>query len=517
MTDVSDFSLEPSLPMRIAIGAIIQESNTFSPVPATLDHFRGVFYLTGEDIPNRLSESSTEISGFYEVLRNTDHEIFPTVAAMAVSGGPLTRGTYQKLRDRLLASLSSAQPGAVLLALHGAMCTEDDADGDSALLAEVRSILGDDPPIFVTHDLHANLTQRRVELCDGLVGYHTAPHVDHRSTGARAARLLLRTIRTGQRPRNFLQKVPMIVPPVKMNTSLLPLRDIIQRAQQLEKNPQIPSVSCFWMQPWLDVPEAGAAVNVVCYGDRSHADSAMNELAMAIWKTRHDLEVRLWSIQQAIQDTFGQDPGLCVFADTGDAPPGGAPGDSNYILSALVEAKFPKTALLTLTDAGGARRMHEAGSGATLTLALGGSIDQTNFRPRQFPGRVGTLSDGRFTYEGPIASGQEAQMGRAAVFEIGPIRVLVHEKTAYSHDPAIFRSVGLEPKQARIVVAKSPTQFRACYEPIAHKIYEVETPGICTVNLRNLTYQKVPHPIYPFDCEDMVEGAFQTSLRRKAR
>jgi microcystin degradation protein MlrC len=503
--------------MKIAIGAIIQETNTFSPVPATLDHFRGVFYLTGEEIPNRLSDSSTEISGFYEVLRNTPHEIVPTVAAMAVSGGPLTRETYQELRDRLLAPLMSARPDAVLLALHGAMCIEDHFDGDSAPLEEVRSVLGEKPPVFVTHDLHANLTRRRVELCDALVGYHTAPHIDHRSTGARAARLLLRTLETGEKPRNYLHKVPMILPPVKMNTSLPPLRDVIQRAQQFEKDPHIPSISCFWMQPWLDVPEAGAAVNVVCYGDRSRADRAINELARVIWKTRHDLEVPLWPVQQAIEDVLRQDRGPCVFADTGDAPPGGAPGDSKYILNSLVDAKFPESALLTLTDAVAARRMHEVGSGARLTLQLGGSIDKANFQPREFPGRVGVLSDGHFTYEGPIASGQEAQMGRAGVFEIGPIRVLVHEKTAYSHDPAIFRSVQLEPRQARVVVAKSPTQFRACYEPIAHKIYEVETPGICTVNLRKLTYHRIPHPIYPFDPEEIVERTFQASLPKEAQ
>ena len=75
--------------------------------------------------------------------------------------------------------------------------------GDTALLMELRSELGEDRPIFVTHDLHANVTRKRIELCDALVGYHTAPHVDHRLTAARAACLLLRTLSTGQKPRNF--------------------------------------------------------------------------------------------------------------------------------------------------------------------------------------------------------------------------------------------------------------------------------------------------------------------------
>lgn len=175
--------------MRIAIGAILQETNSFSPITGNLDHFRGVYYAKGAEIPVCLRDSSAEVSGFYDALENSGHQIIPTIAAMAVSGGRLERIVYETLRDELLNRLmAEGPPEAILLALHGAMSIEDEDDGDGRLLAELRSVVGMSCPVFVTHDLHANLTRQRVRLCDALVGYHTAPHVDHRSTGARAAR-----------------------------------------------------------------------------------------------------------------------------------------------------------------------------------------------------------------------------------------------------------------------------------------------------------------------------------------
>lgn len=497
--------------MKIAIGAIIQETNTFSGVPGTLENFRSIYYLKDAEIRARLRDSSTEVSGFFDVLDGTECEVLPTVAAMAVSGGRLSRETYETLLDDLLRPLrQSSPPDAVLLALHGAMCTADDDDGDGAILAALRRALGARPLIVVTHDLHANLTKKKVALCDALVGYHTAPHVDHRDTGRRAARLLLRSLTEGKRPRNFFRKLPFIAPSVKMNTNRSPLGPIIRRAQVLEANSLTPSISVFWMQPWLDVAEAGAAVNVVCFGVERDALPPLGELADRVWDTKRELDVNLWSVGAAIGDAASRSGRPCVFADTGDAPPGGASGDSNYLLRAFVENQFGDEVLLTLTDPPAVERMYAAGRGAELTVSLGGAIDRVNFSPIKFSGRVAALSDGKFTYEGPIARGQRADMGRAAVFAIGRVKALVHERPVYTHDPAVYRAVGLEPTAAKAVVVKSPTQFRACYEPIARKIYEVETPGICNVNLRNLNFTRIPRPMYPFDDEESVASVYRS-------
>jgi microcystin degradation protein MlrC len=493
--------------MKIAVGAVIQETNTFSPVPATLESFERTYFLKGEEIPRLLGNSSTEITGFYDIFGGGECELVPTLAAMAVSGGRLERPAYNVLRDELISRLQSAgRLDGLLLALHGAMCLEDEDDGDGALLADVRAAVGSDCLIFVTHDLHANLTKKVTELSDGVVGYHTTPHVDHRSTGVRAARLLLRSLVTGVRPRNYFRKIPIMAPSVNMNTSRQPLGPIIQRAQRCEENPLTPSISAFWMQPWLDVEEAGAAVNVVCYGAAEDAFTVLKELGDAMWATRDELSLTLWSARDAIRDAVGQTDGPNIFADTGDAPSGGAAGDSNYLLKELLSEGVADTTLLTLTDAEAARKMHAAGEGSALELRLGGSIDQKHFAPASFSGRVARLSDGRFRYSGEIANGQEAEMGLAGIFEIGSLKLVVHERPVFTHDPALYRSMGLEPKQAKIVVVKTPTQFRACYEPFAHKIYEIDTPGVCTTNLRQLDFQRIPRPMFPFDSDEMVEA-----------
>ena len=402
--------------MRIAIGAVLQETNTFSPVPSTLDHFRGVYYCEGEDLRTRLLDSSTEISGFYDVLEADGGARWcrPWLRWRYRAAGSTVR-LMPCCAMRCSGGSKPRRPDAVLLALHGAMCTEEADDGDGFLLAEVRSVVGPECPIFVTHDLHANLTRRRAELCDAIVGYRTAPHVDHRSTGARAARLLRRTLSTGVRPRNCVAKIPMIAPSVRMNTSLHPLGTIVRRAQELESNPATPSISAFWMQPWLDVADAGAAVNVVCFGDPSQAEPVLRELADAIWQTRHELDLDLPSASAAVREALGQPARPCILADTGDAPPGGAPGDSNVLLDALLDAGCTEPAFLTLLDPDAARAMHAAGRTARIRVRLGGAVDRRSFRPREYEGVVETLSDGRFIYQGPVARGQEARIGLAGV------------------------------------------------------------------------------------------------------
>ena len=68
-------------------------------------------------------------------------------------------------------------------------------------------------------------------------------------------------------------------------------------------------------------------------------------------------------------------------------------------------------------------------------------------------------------------------------------------------DPELFRSHGIEPRRMKIVVVKSPNGFRAEYEPIARKIFLVDTPGVSSANLRSMPYRRVPRPIYPLDAD----------------
>src|SRR5262249_42199148 len=141
----------------------MEESNTFVRQRADLDHFRATQLLYGDEIVRRLRGTRAEIGGFLDVLEPAGVEVVPTVAANAVSSGPVPRAAFEHVRDALLDRLRAAGPvDGVLLALHGAMVLEDAADGEGELLAAVRKAIGPATPLVVSLDLHATITPRMV-------------------------------------------------------------------------------------------------------------------------------------------------------------------------------------------------------------------------------------------------------------------------------------------------------------------------------------------------------------------
>jgi microcystin degradation protein MlrC len=71
-------------------------------------------------------------------------------------------------------------------------------------------------------------------------------------------------------------------------------------------------------------------------------------------------------------------------------------------------------------------------------------------------------------------------------------------------DSEQLRSVGVTPEHCRAIVVKSATAWRAAYEEMAGLVLEVDTPGICTVNLSTLPYEHLTRPIFPLDPADSI-------------
>ena len=58
------------------------------------------------------------------------------------------------------------------------------------MFERVREIVGPDVPVVATFDLHANVSDRMVDLIDAFIGYRTNPHLDMRERGAEAAAVM---------------------------------------------------------------------------------------------------------------------------------------------------------------------------------------------------------------------------------------------------------------------------------------------------------------------------------------
>ena len=488
--------------MRIAIGQFMEESNTFVRQRADLQHFRATQLLYGADVVARLRGTRAEIGGFLDVLEPAGIEIVPTVAANAVSSGPVTREAFEHVKASFLDRLRAAGPvDGVLLALHGAMVLEDAPDGEGELLAAIREAIGPGTPLVATLDLHGTITPRMVQEADALVGYDTYPHIDLYETGARAAALLLRAARGEVRPVTLFARSPMLVPAEGQGTDDQPMAGLMAEAKRLQARPGVLAVSLFPVQPWLDIPDTGFCVMAVADGARraTEIEPMVRQLAWQAWERRRSFSANLLAVDEAIHRALSGDGGPFVLSESADSTGSGSPGDGAHILERLLALGVREPCLVTVVDAPAVARAIAAGVGNEIATTVGGTLDPRYNRPVPITGRVRILSDGRFVSSDKKSAGVEFHMGRAAVIEVGRVAVLATERPAFTFDPALYRSVGLEPRDAKIVVVKSPLQFRDGYGGFARACWVVDTPGPSTARVERLDWHHRSRPLFPFD------------------
>jgi microcystin degradation protein MlrC len=484
--------------MAVAIASMMQESNTFSPVNTRYEDFAPVF---GAELLARHEGKMTELGGFIDVLKEAKQTIAPIAAAWAITANRSRRADFSRLVSQIVDGITSvSRLEAVLLAMHGAQCAQEIDDAEGYLLHELRKVVGPSIPIVTTLDLHANVTRAMVEHATAIVGYHTYPHVDMYETGVKAARLLLATLAGGVTPAMAFRKLPMIINAENMQTTRGPMHELIETAETLERNGSAEAVSIFGVQAWMDIEEMGNTVVVVTNGDRDGAEMHASTLANKYWSIRRQFEVKLTPVKEAIRKAQRIKGGPIILAESSDSTGSGSPGDSTGVLRELLAARLAEPSAIFLVDPDAVAQAHRAGVGATPSMKIGGKFDRQNSRPVKVVGYVRMLSDGRWVPRARSYNpGIESSMGRAALLEVGSVKILMAERSAMTVDPELFRSHGIDPVHMKIVVVKSPNGFRAAYEPIAKGIFVVDTPGISTANLKKLPWKRLPRPIYPLD------------------
>ncbi|HZY84083.1 MAG TPA: M81 family metallopeptidase, partial [Gemmataceae bacterium] len=331
--------------MRVAVGQLWQESNTFNPLPTTRADFEHFGVVRGAELVERMADTN-ELGGFIQSLRLWPErpEIVGLVRLPAWPGGAATHDTFTWLRDELVESLRKALPvDAVLLALHGSLAAEGAPDVEGEVLDALRNLLGPDVPLVATLDLHANVTERMVRAADALVLYHTAPHIDVFETGQRGAAVLRRILVEGARPVTAFQKLPVVFPAERANTQdpASVSHGLRLRLQELEADSRVLSAGLATVQPWLDIPELGSSVLVVTDGDADLARSECARLAAEVWERRREYLPELVPVAEAVRVAHDNADGLVVLSDSADSTTSGAPGDSNWVLRELLRYDWP--------------------------------------------------------------------------------------------------------------------------------------------------------------------------------
>lgn len=482
--------------MIVAVGMVHQESNSFNRRPTTLANLD---VCEGNDLLPRWRGTGMPLGGALGVFDRADVAVVPLLAATGASGGHLESAACRHLLDRMLQRLAKVHCDAVYLDLHGALVADGLPDVTGALVQRVAAQVGPDVRIAVSLDSHANLTEALVRNVDLMVGYKTYPHEDAGPTGARAAELLVDTMRGAVRPVLAVVKIPVIQPPEKGDTRAGPLAPLVGDLLAGIEAGTILDGTLFYTQPWLDVPDHGSAVAVTVDGDPQVAARMAADTADAWWQRRAAFVPDLLPPAEAVRRAVAHRAATVMISESADAINSGAGGDNPALIRALVEHAGDAPALTFACDAAVVEQAASCSPGERVGLSFGSGGDRRFTQPYGTSMIVQRQVPGRFRLEGTLLPGLEQDMGGAVVLRAGNTHVLVSRRPVFCSEPNLYRCAGLEPADHKIVGIKSPYSFRPNFAAISTTVLTLDMKGPASPNLCGFDWRHVGRPLYPLD------------------
>ena len=488
--------------MRLLLAMFKHETNTFSPVPTPFERFfrRGA-PVTGAEAIDAYRGTGSGLGGFIDVAERCGAELVVPIAAEASPSGPVDADAYRRITGMILEEVSRGGYDGILLDLHGAMVPAGMEDGEGALLQRLRAI---DPrtPVGVTLDMHANLYQEMVANATVIAGYHTYPHVDMFDAGARAADVLVRTIRQEVRPVMAWGNRPMLPHVMRQGTHAEPNRSLQARCRDFERERAL-AASLFVGFPHADIRNAGLSVVVCTDNDPALATRMRDELLDQAWQVREAFVFRPEPLEQSVARARQMTEGPVFLLDHCDNSASGGTMDTTAVLAEVLRQRLPDAAFYAMYDPEAAAKAAAAGIGANVTLQLGGraqlrSIGVPN-PPLEVSARVKHVFDGQYRFHGPMAKGLMCNTGTTAVLDTGSVEIVVISRYQEPFDISCLESAGIDPRQKRYVVLKSRVHWRAGFGDMAREVVECDGVGVTTSDYARLKFDQVRRPIFPLD------------------
>jgi microcystin degradation protein MlrC len=423
---------------------------------------------------------------------------------MSEPNGPVEHVFFAELLATISRRLKAALPlDGVYICAHGAALTTEEDDPEGVLFETVRNIVGAGVPVVASFDLHANVSDRMVDLIDAFIGYRTNPHLDMRERGAEAA-AALRELLAGIRTERVRLRLPIVPPTVTLLTAAGPYAEMIQLGQR-RMTPAIMNVSVMGGFAYSDTAKNGLTVVVTSRGHRPAAEALAREIAQYGWDNRARFYPTLTPLDAAVKRALavGRDPSLpaLAFADVADNPGGGGRGNTMHLLRAFAGAGVRDALFGIIYDPDLAAEAHEHGLHYNFEAHFN-RAESTNFSEKwSAPARVAALTDGNCVGRRGIYAGQRLALGPCATLAIGGIMVVVVSHRLQCADPIFFEMMGLDIAKARGVAVKSRGHFRGGFDEFfgPTQIVEVDLPGLTSPMLARFEWTHLPRPVIPLD------------------
>jgi len=183
-------------------------------------------------------------------------------------------------------------------------------------------------------------------------------------------------------------------------------------------------------------------------------------------------------------------------ADTADQIGGGGPGDSTYLLQALIERGIDNVCLGPIWDALSVHYCFSAGVGARFGLRVGGKACALSGDPLDLDVKVRHLERGAVQ---DWIDDETIPVGDLAVVEARGIEIVLTRERAPFYHPSLFTRHGIDIDSKRAICVKGLYRFYDIFAPICSERLLVATPGVCNPDWRALEYRRLPRPVWPLD------------------
>jgi len=481
--------------MKVFVGGVETETNTFSPMPTGMADFQVLRPSDiGEDGDLGGYGGAVDLFRKRTLERGWDYEF--GLFAFAQPAGKTVRPVYESLRDEMLDALKASMPvDIVLLPLHGAMVAQGYDECETDMVKRVREIVGPDAKIGVELDLHCDVTQELIDLADAVVIFKEYPHVDIADRAEELFDIIADAAEGKTNPTMAIYDCKMIG---MYLTPFEPMRTFVDDMMAMEGQDGILSVSLAHCFPWADVPTGGVQTLVITDDNPTKAEEVAEQLGQKFFALRHQLDIGSLPLDEALDKALAIDEYPVVVADQSDNAGGGAPSDSTFVLKALLDRGAENVAVAMMWDPIAVKVAMSAGENATLDLRLGGKMGPMSGDPLDLTVTVtGIIEDMKQSWpqqEGKI----EIDCGDSVALHCNGIDIIVNSIRGQVFSPQVFSNFGIDPHQKHVLVVKSTQHFYAGFAPIASEVIYMAAPGAIPPLFREIPYQHVDMNKYPW-------------------
>lgn len=474
--------------MKILVGGLYHESNTFNPFLTEKDNFT---LYEGEEMLDRV--------GSTQVFKDAGAIVVPTIHAFGISSGIVTKDTYRYFADKMLKVIKNEENiDGIWLHLHGSMTVQGIGSAELQLLKEIKEIVGSKVPISLTLDPHANNTSELMNYANIVRAYRTVPHIDQKETEIITAENLVEIINNNEFIKPSFIRLPMIIGGETALGRLDPLKSIYDKIEEIEKNKEILTASFFIGFSWADTKNSAPSVTVVPTSSvfSEMADAKAKELSDYIYSKRDEFDfgATVLKPKEAIETAI-KSPSKPVFVtDSGDNTTGGAVGTYTVLLEILLNAntKDKKLCVAGIFDKKTFEvcNKHEIGEKVELNIGTGEDKYSKKIAIKGVLKAKGDLMG----YLG--ATNDKA--GEVCTINLGDIDLVIANSSESFITLGHFNKAGLNIEEYDIIVVKQGYLFDELSKIAEEEILAL-TPGATYQIIEELDFKNIPRPAYPLD------------------